>query len=259
MYLFLTNFVSLFCDTILTLCIIHEASANNPTSFKRQKRWQPSAFAVLINDKQLLPLDSVWTAPQRVRVLSFARVPESSMQCIMRSYATNHLPQILLPHIVRPKVWGTNMVGLLFAIYYLTTFVRHSPKSAPSLPGSVKQHVTATLVLMATAVALVYSPMNDPAKIVGNMAVALCISMFGSPLAALKTVLQTKSARSIPLPFTLATVLNCLLWSITGLFQMRDANIYVPNLIGLAFGVAQIVLKLIFGDAAPEKGMPQML
>lgn len=72
--------------------------------------------------------------------------------------------------------------------------------------------------------------------------------MFGSPLAALRTVLQTKSAKSIPLPFTLATVLNCFLWSVFGVMELNDKNVFVPNLLGLGLGLWQVILKIIYGD-----------
>ena len=74
--------------------------------------------------------------------------------------------------------------------------------------------------------------------------------MFASPLSALKTVLKTKSAKSIPLPFTLATVLNCFLWSVAGLKDFHDFNVYFPNLVGLGLGLTQVALKLVYGDGS---------
>ena len=152
-----------------------------------------------------------------------------------------------------PKVWGTNLIGFLFGLFYFMRFIKFSPSKSPTLPGSVRQHVNVVLSLFAITLAFVYlSPVKDPAGLVGNAAVLFCVAMFGSPLAALKHVLETKSAKSIPLPFTVATVANCFLWSVTGLFDMKDANIYVPNLIGLAFGMAQVALKFIFGGGKPH-------
>jgi solute carrier family 50 protein (sugar transporter) len=148
-----------------------------------------------------------------------------------------------------PKVWGTNLIGLGFGLYYFLKFVRYAPAKSSTLPGSVRQHVNVCLAVIGGAFGLVYlSPLNDPAAIIGNAAVLFCVAMFGSPLAALKTVLQTRSAKSIPLPFTLATVLNCFLWSVVGLLDMKDVNIYLPNLLGLACGLAQVALKVMFGD-----------
>ena len=157
------------------------------------------------------------------------------------------------------KVWGTNLIGLFFAFYYFVKFTKYAPLKSPTLPGSIRQHVNACFAVMAGTFGLVYlSPLPDPASIVGNLAVLFFVAMFGSPLAALRTVLETKSAKSIPLPFTLATVLNCFLWSMLGVFDMRDFNIYAPNLMGLGFGVAQVALKLYYGDGTARKEESEM-
>jgi solute carrier family 50 protein (sugar transporter) len=151
------------------------------------------------------------------------------------------------------KVWGTNLIGLFFAVFYFLKFARYAPLKSATLPGSIRQHVNVCFAVMAGTFGLVYlSPLKDPASIIGNIAVLFCVAMFGSPLAALKTVLQTRSAKSIPLPFTLATVLNCFLWSVAGLFEMKDVNIYLPNLLGLGFGLAQVALKLFFGNGTTQ-------
>lgn len=111
-------------------------------------------------------------------------------------------------------------------MFYFLKFAKFAPIKAPTLPGTIRQHVNAILSVFAATIGLIYmSPFKDPAAIIGQAAVVFCIAMFGSPLAALKTVLETKSAKSIPLPFTLATIANCFLWSITG-FEMNDFNIY---------------------------------
>lgn len=140
---------------------------------------------------------------------------------------------------------------MLLAIYYTRTFIKFSPKRAPTLPGSVKQHVLTLLAVFATVATAVLSSVN-PAYF-GQAAVLFCIALFASPLASLKTVVATKSARSIPLPFTIASVANCLMWTITGILKLKDWNVIIPNALGLAFGLAQVTLKLIYGDRDPEE------
>jgi hypothetical protein len=44
-------------------------------------------------------------------------------------------------------------------------------------------------------------------------------------------------------------VVNCFLWSVTGLLDMKDYAIYVPNLLGLSFGLVQVGLKILYGDS----------
>lgn len=141
------------------------------------------------------------------------------------------------------------------AIWYLFVFTRYCPKSSPTLPGSVAQHFQGCALIMGltvlTAVAL---SIPQAAQIIGNAGVVLCVGMFASPLAALRTVCETKSAKSIPLPFTVAAVINCFLWSVVGLLDMKDFNIYFPNLLGLLFSLIQVALKLIYsGDGEKPK------
>jgi hypothetical protein len=56
-------------------------------------------------------------------------------------------------------------------------------------------------------------------------------------------------AKSIPLPFTVANGCQWLFGVGRGSAEcVQDINMYVPNRLGLAFGIAQGTLKLIYGD-----------
>ena len=149
-----------------------------------------------------------------------------------------------------PKIWAANGAGLVLAMYYFFVFTRYCPKMSPTLPGSVQQHIRGcTFIMGLTVLIAVALPTPRAAQIIGNAGVVLCVAMFASPLAALKTVFETKSAKSIPLPFTVSAVINCFLWSVVGILDMQDFNIYAPNLLGLMFGLIQVALKLIYsGD-----------
>ena len=132
--------------------------------------------------------------------------------------------------------------------------MKHAPKESSTLPGPVVLHIRAALTAFATAlsVATVF-PRDKAAQLIGNAAVLFCMFLFASPLWAIKTVIADRSAESIPLPFTLATVTNCFLWSVVGLKQMKDFVIYVPNLVGLCFGLVQVLLKLMYGNGSATK------
>jgi solute carrier family 50 protein (sugar transporter) len=139
--------------------------------------------------------------------------------------------------IQEPAVWQTNMAGLCLSVYYFLRFIKYAPSKALTLPGSIQQHVNVISYIFCLTVSIVYIwPISNPTSVVGNFAVAFCVAMFASPLSALKTVMKTKSAKTIPLPFTVATVINCLLWSVVGIFDLNDFNIYFPNLLGLSCG-----------------------
>jgi solute carrier family 50 (sugar transporter) len=153
------------------------------------------------------------------------------------------------------KIWLSNGIGLVLGSYYFFQFIQLAPKISPTLPGSILQHMQAIAAVITVALLItVASPLfiSSPASYIGNAGVVFCVAMFASPLAALQSVLATKSARSIPLPFTIASLVNCFLWSVSGLFEMHDVYIYLPNLLGLTFSLAQVALKLIYGDGPPS-------
>lgn len=159
-----------------------------------------------------------------------------------------------------PKIWSCNAVGIVLAIYYGVQFARLVPKSkqaslleatTPTLPGTVAQHLHSfAAVVFATTLLAITKPFGqNTANLIGNTAVLFCVCMFASPLSVIRVVLETKSAKSIPLPFTVVSCFNCFLWVVFGLFEKKDANIYLPNILGLTFGIIQVILKLTFGDS----------
>mmetsp|Transcript_12289 Transcript_12289/g.13174 ORF Transcript_12289/g.13174 Transcript_12289/m.13174 type:complete len:247 (+) Transcript_12289:95-835(+) len=158
------------------------------------------------------------------------------------------------------KVWFTNLIGLVFGLFYFSRFIKYVPPKSLTLPGTVRQHMQACLgIIAATSIWVLICYLTVRRKnqwmlyasiMVGKAAVLFCLLMFASPLSALKTVLKTRSARSIPLPFTLATILNCFFWSVAGLGEFHDFNIYFPNLMGLAFGLIQVALKILFENGS---------
>mmetsp|Transcript_7369 Transcript_7369/g.12894 ORF Transcript_7369/g.12894 Transcript_7369/m.12894 type:complete len:233 (-) Transcript_7369:235-933(-) len=147
-----------------------------------------------------------------------------------------------------PSMCASNAVGVLLGAYYFTTFVQHCGPMASNLPGTVEQHLKGTGAIILFNLCLAASGVGNASDIIGKEGVVFCIILFASPLAALKTVIVTKSAASIPLPFTLACLVDCTAWSVMGLWKMRDFNIYFPNLLGLCCAVAQLALKGMYGN-----------
>ena len=67
------------------------------------------------------------------------------------------------------------------------------------------------------------------------------ISMFGGPLAAMKTVIETKDTSSLPFTMTVATFVNCTLWTVYGTCVIEDFFIWFPNSLGLLSSFVQFV------------------
>ena len=147
-----------------------------------------------------------------------------------------------------PSVWGSNAIGVMLGAYYFTVFTRHCGPMATKLPGTVSQHLMAVGGFLALNVCIAASGVSNASDFIGKEGVIMCIVLFASPLAALRHVVVTKSAVSIPLPFTLACFLNCTAWFVLGWWRMMDFNIYFPNMLGLFCAMAQILLKFMYGN-----------
>jgi solute carrier family 50 protein (sugar transporter) len=152
-----------------------------------------------------------------------------------------------------PSVLYSNSVGLILALYYCFMFTKYCGPMASNLPGTVSQHIKGASAIILFNVLLAGSLQKDTSsEMIGKEGVLICIILFASPLAALKHVIMSKSAASIPLPFTVACFFNCVTWSAVGLWVMKDFNIYFPNLLGLSSAVAQLGLKAFYGDRVKD-------
>jgi solute carrier family 50 protein (sugar transporter) len=154
-----------------------------------------------------------------------------------------------------PSIWLPNGAGLVLALYYMDSFLTHAYPDKKSTPRPLKMQIGGVgAVIGSSALAVgcqsvLAAPAPAIAEMVGGAAVLFCMALFASPLAALKHVIETRSAESIPLPFTIASLLCCFLWSVTGILELHDLNVIIPNVVGFMFGLAQIALKLRFSGA----------
>jgi solute carrier family 50 protein (sugar transporter) len=152
-----------------------------------------------------------------------------------------------------PTILQANGTGLVLGTIYFIEFLRLTPAKTTLLPGTVLQHIQA-LLLTVTFILVVLLwwprlyPDANPADILGSVGVLFSITMFASPLVSLRTVMKTQSARTISLPFTLASIINNALWGIVGYWDMDDPHIYIQGAMGLTFGMIQLVVKMWYGD-----------
>jgi len=146
------------------------------------------------------------------------------------------------------SIWIPNTVGVCLGAYYFATFLQYCGPMASNLPGTVGGHLKGTGAVLLFNLSLAASGISNASDVIGKQGVFFCIVLFASPLVALKTVIANRSAASIPLPFTVATFINCLAWAVMGWWKMRDFNIYFPNLLGLGCAVAQMALKGVYGN-----------
>jgi solute carrier family 50 (sugar transporter) len=189
------------------------------------------------------PASTIMLIAQNRHVGSFPLLPYSTMVINAALWLAYGLLKNLAP------IWSCNAIGLVLGLSYVYFYIQFSPAASPTLPGTVRQHLMAMGGILSWTVLISVLPIvSDPSWIIGKVGVAIGILLFASPLSVLRHVLATKSARSIPLPFTIASTTNCFLWTVYGIWQVNDANVYFPNFVGLLFSLAQLGLKIHYDE-----------
>jgi uncharacterized protein with PQ loop repeat len=72
-------------------------------------------------------------------------------------------------------------------------------------------------------------PIETAQVVIGVTGDVICVAMFSGPLAAIKSVIEEKSTKSLPFAFTCATFVNCSLWSVYGICVLSDPYVWIPN------------------------------
>ena len=85
---------------------------------------------------------------------------------------------------------------------------------------------------------------NDK-KILGEVCFIVCSLSYISPTQLIIKVLNTKDYKLIPIYSAILSAIGYCSWAIFGLFNF-NATIIIPNLVGLGFSLAQIILYRVY-------------
>jgi solute carrier family 50 protein (sugar transporter) len=150
--------------------------------------------------------------------------------------------------IRNPFVTLSNLPGYIASIWYVVSVLPLLVEEQSQLLESMQYIIvclSAITVSLWTYLSLSNKSLVNVQSILGIYASGLFVILSGSPLSTINTVLSTRNAGSILLSLTLAQVTNTALWSVYGL-AIKDKFVYGPNMVGLGFGLIQLLLKLAF-------------
>eukprot|EP01029_Cantina_marsupialis_P027539 TRINITY_DN7725_c0_g2_i1.p1 TRINITY_DN7725_c0_g2~~TRINITY_DN7725_c0_g2_i1.p1 ORF type:complete len:235 (-),score=49.88 TRINITY_DN7725_c0_g2_i1:25-729(-) len=106
-------------------------------------------------------------------------------------------------------------------------------------------YMVPVLMVSGIGVAIAFFAGDNAGDILGWMAFGLCMVMYASPLAAVRTVIEKKNAYCMPLATSVMCTLNGIAWTaygiVTGYF-----TIWVPNGFGFFLGLVQLALFMIY-------------
>jgi len=145
-------------------------------------------------------------------------------------------------------IWAPNVPAAIMGGLYTAAFYKNCPDNADWLPGTKNMHVAA---IAANAVGIgACATMLEPATAVNVLGLYGCgvvVVMFSGPLVAIKQVISEKSTKALPFAMTVATFVNCILWTTYGYGVLDDSYIYGPNALGLVSACVQLGLFAKYG------------
>ncbi|XP_051113168.1 bidirectional sugar transporter N3-like [Andrographis paniculata] len=164
-------------------------------------------------------------------------------------YATLKSNEILLITI--------NSFGCFIEAIYIFIYISYAPK----LARMVALKMLFLINFVGFGLILVFTHYfvkgSQQVQVLGWISVVLSISVYIAPLSIMSRVIRTKSVEFMPVALSIALLFNAVMWFFYGLL-LKDFFVAVPNVVGVIFGVVQIILYLIYrnGKANSEDKLP---
>ncbi|URE37574.1 bidirectional sugar transporter [Musa troglodytarum] len=138
-----------------------------------------------------------------------------------------------------------NSFGLLIETIYITIYLIYAPRKARIF--CIQMFVLLDLVAFAAIVLTTQLLFKGSSRVtvLGWICVGFSISVFAAPLSVIRLVIRTKSVEFMPFYLSFFLTLSAIAWFGYGLFT-KDIYVQLPNVLGFVFGIAQMLLYIIY-------------
>ncbi|KAK8671149.1 hypothetical protein V6N13_037754 [Hibiscus sabdariffa] len=144
-----------------------------------------------------------------------------------------------------------NGFGILAEAVYVVLFLVYAPRKTKAKTGILVGIIDVGFLAAAILVTRLALEGESRIDAIGFMCAGLNIIMYGSPLAAMKTVVSSKSVEYMPFFLSFFLFLNGGIWAFYA-FLEQDIFLGVPNGIGFLLGTAQLLLYAVYSNARPS-------
>jgi len=142
-----------------------------------------------------------------------------------------------------------NLVGTILGTLYVIAFVQLQ-ETGGATGQAIEKQVSLAIVIVGVMTATVFSAELDTARdLLGLVAASGSVFFAFSPLAALATVLRTKSTTTMPLKTSLILFTNSTLWFMYGTLVAPNPAVAIPNGLGTIGGVLQLCVHAAFWNS----------
>ncbi|OVA12697.1 SWEET sugar transporter [Macleaya cordata] len=145
-----------------------------------------------------------------------------------------------------------NGAGAVLQAIYVTLFIIFAPKDSKVKYLKLVGILNIGFLGLVIAITLLATHGSVRLNIVGFLCAGLTLGMYASPLAAMRSVIKTKSVEYMPFFLSFFLFLNGGVWSVYSLL-IKDFFIGVPNAIGFVFGSAQLIVYIIYKNKSKSE------
>ena len=181
-------------------------------------------------------------ASSRARFSSWPAVFQAAACAQWLLYAVFVLPS--------PALVANNAVGLAVSLAYVAAFVAARPAPRAKLAAAAQWAAAVALALATYGALFSLSAARPPpaeaaARDAWAVAVttAVTISLWASPLVALRAAARERDARRVPVPLTLVMLATTALWLVVGAL-VGDMALVVCSVFGVALSALQLAVLL---------------
>ncbi|CAL9078644.1 unnamed protein product, partial [Musa textilis] len=145
-----------------------------------------------------------------------------------------------------------NSFGCFIETAYITIYLIYATKKARVF--CIQIFVLLNVVAFAAIVLLTRLAFTGPDRVtvVGWICVGFSLCVFAAPLSIIRLVIRTKSVEFMPFYLSFFLTLNAIAWFGYGFFT-KDLYVELPNVLGFVFGVAQMVVYILYKNKKKRK------
>lgn len=206
----------------------------------------------------LAPLPTFWRIFKKKSTLGFQSIP----------YAVALFSAMLLLYYAFIKesngtmIITINTIGCAIEGFYLTVYLIYAPKKARVYTAKLLGLFNVGFLGLIVLTTMVFVRGGDEHKmlskggmrenVVGWICGIFSVCVFAAPLSVMRMVIRTKSVEFMPFWLSFSLTLCAVMWFFYG-FLIKDFYIALPNVLGFAFGIAQMILFIIYKDSSKKK------
>ncbi|XP_010242697.1 PREDICTED: bidirectional sugar transporter SWEET14-like [Nelumbo nucifera] len=141
-----------------------------------------------------------------------------------------------------------NGIGCTIETIYITLYLVYAPKGTKIFTVKLLLLLNMGAYGLILLLSFLFFKGFGRVTVVGWVCAGFSVIVFAAPLSIMRRVIRTKSVEFMPISLSFFLTLCAVFWFFYGIL-MKDLYIAIPNVLGFALGVAQMILYIIYRDS----------